>query len=201
MSNDALFYSHLGDIATISAGYPLRVSTDALKSGDIKLVQLKNTDIDKAIDWTDVLSVELPSKRDPQWLTNGDVLFAARGTRTLAYALANVPARSVCAPQFFVLSIKKTAKVSPHFLAWQINQKPAQAYLQKNATGSHVQNIRRSVLEDMPIIIPSQEKQRMIVDFWRMTQRERALLTRLIELRNTQLDALAVGLAPKNPEA
>lgn len=201
MSNDALFYNHLGDIATISAGYPLRVSADALKSGDIKLVQLKNTDIDKDIDWTDVLSVELPSKRDPQWLMEGDVLFAARGTRTLAYALANVPARSVCAPQFFVLSIKKTAKVSPHFLAWQINQKPAQAYLQKNATGSHIQNIRRSVLEGMPIIIPSQEKQRMIVDFWRMTQRERALLTRLIELRSTQLDALAVGLAPKNPEA
>jgi hypothetical protein len=201
MTNDAHIYVKLGDIARISAGYPLRGSAEILEPGEVRLVQLKNTTAFGGVDWTDVISVELPSKREPQWLTNCDVLFAARGTRTLAYTVADVPAKSVCAPQFFVLSVKNSAQVSPQFLAWQINQKPAQEYLQKNATGSHIQNIRRGVLEELTIAVPSQERQRMVVDFWQAAQRERAVLNRLIETRNAQLDALAAGLAPQSLEA
>jgi restriction endonuclease S subunit len=201
MLDDANFYITLGDAVTVTAGYPLRGSAEALKLGDVRLIQLKNTDPDSDIDWGDVSSVSLPSKREPNWLTDHDVIFAARGTKTLAYPLSHVPPKTVCAPQFFVLSIQEPEKLLPHFLAWQINQKPAQEYFQRNATGSHIQNIRRSVLEELTIVVPSKEKQMMIVAFWQAAQKERSLLKRLIESRNSQLEALAVSLAPKAKEA
>lgn len=83
----------------------------------------------------------------------------------------------------------------PEFLAWQINQKPVQEYLEKEATGSNVQNIRKSALEQMPIVLPPLEEQRLIVQFWRAAQREREILQQLIEATDVQLDAIAYRLA------
>ena len=128
------------------------------------------------------------------WLRDSDIIFSSRGTRTLAYPLLNTPPRAVCAPQFFVLRVRDTTNALPAFLAWQINQRPAQDHLQRNATGSYIRNIRRNVLEDLPIALPSVHEQLLIVDFWRAAQRERAIINKLIENRNEQLEAMALRL-------
>ena len=201
MDDDAIIYIKLGEAAKVSAGYPLRGAADALEPGDAHFIQLKNANPDDGIDWAVVSLVSLPSKRKRSWLTDHDVVFAARGTRTLAYPLSNVPPKTVCAPQFFVLSVQDPESLSPHFLAWQINQKPTQEYFRRNATGSYIQNIRRSVLEDLTIAVPPKDKQMMIVAFWQAAQRERSLLNSLMENRNSQLEALAAGLAPYGKEA
>lgn len=184
----------LADAARIASGYPLRSSAELLEPGDVHFVQIKNTSPDGDIDWSQVPQVSLPSKREPVWLSDDDVVFTSRGTRTLAYPLIGTPAKAVCAPQFFVLSVSDTAMLSPEFLAWQINQRPAQDYFQRTATGSYIQNIRREVIENLPITVPPIQQQRLIVKFWRAAQFERATLNRLIENRNNQLEALAIGL-------
>lgn len=184
----------LGQVARVSAGYPLRGSAGALLDGNVHFVQLQHVDTDADIDWSKVPRVSLPSKREPHWLTTNDLIFSARGTRTLAYPLPNVPSLAVCAPQFFVLSPKQPEKVLPEYLAWQINQRPCQEYLAQRATGTTIPNVRRQALEEMPIAIPPTEAQRTLVDLWRLSRSERALLSRLIENRKQQLDALAIGL-------
>lgn len=195
MSNEAYQSVKLGDAVKVASGYPIRGALEGLEPGDVNLVQLKHMSLDRDVDWTKVTpTIALPSKRDPVWLNDNDVLFASRGTRTLAYPLSNTPERTVCAPQFFVLSVETVSRLSPEFLAWQINQRPAQEYFQRNATGSIIQNIRRDVLENLPITIPPIREQRLIVEFWRAAQRERATLQQLIENRNNQLEALALGL-------
>jgi hypothetical protein len=194
MLDAATIYTRLASEVRIASGYPLRTSVELLEPGDVAFLQIKNTSTDVDIDWAGVPRVSLPSKREPIWLTDDDVVFTSRGTRTLAYPLVSTPPRAVCAPQFFVLSAKDTAALSPEFLAWQMNQKPAQDYFQRTATGSHIQNIRREVIEDLPIVIPPIHQQWLIVKFWRAAQLERATLNRLIENRNNQLEALAIGL-------
>ncbi len=186
---------HLKDLVAVAAGYPLRTAVEALGEGEVHFVQLKNVDAASGgVDWAQVPTVTLPSARQPEWLTDSDVIFSARGTRTYAYSLTSTPAKAVCAPQFFVLSVRDPGKISPEFLAWQINQRPAQDYFQRTATGSYIQNIRRQVLEDLPITVPPVHTQRLAVEFSRSAQRERALLNQLIENRNTQLEAFAMGL-------
>lgn len=185
----------LKDVAAVAAGYPLRTAVEVLGEGDVHFVQLKNVDVASgSVDWAQVPTVALPSARQPAWLTDSDVIFSARGTRTYAYALANTPAKAVCAPQFFVLTVREPGHISPDFLAWQINQRPAQDYFERTATGSYIQNIRRQVLEELPISVPPMQTQKLAVEFWRSAQRERAILNQLIENRNTQLEAFAMGL-------
>jgi restriction endonuclease S subunit len=113
--------------------------------------------------------------------------------------LGAAPFPAVCSPHFFVLRIRGGA-VEPRFLAWQINQAPAQEYLQREATGSHILNIRREVVERLEIAIPSLARQAAISAFAEGATREKRLLSALIENRQQQMNALAAGLRASNKE-
>ena len=185
----------LGSVSSISAGYPLRHSAEELAEGSISFVQLKNVCLERGIVWDEVAKIDLPSTRNQSWLSPNDVIFSARGSRTLAYPVINPPERAACAPHFYVISIRDHAELLPEFLAWQMNQKAAQDYLQREAAGSYILNIRRQVLEQLPIAIPPLREQELIVAYWRAAQRERLMLERLIETTDAQLGAIAMRLA------
>ena len=135
----------------------------------------------------------MPRARRVELLGRGDVIFSTRGARTYAVALGEVPFQTVCSPQFFVLRVRGSV-IEPEFLAWQINQAPAQEYLQREATGSHILNIRREVIERLKIAIPSRTRQVAIIAFADAAAREKRLLAGLIENRQQQMNALAAGL-------
>ncbi len=182
------------DIAAISAGFPLRGAVDALDEGDVRFVQMRNVRPDSGIDWPSVASVELPTKRAPVWLADGDILFAARGSNNYAFAIQDPLQKAVCSPHFFVLRVSKPRMLPPEFLAWQINQKPAQDYFQKTATGSYILNIRRRAVENLEIAIPSLHKQELIVKMHQTAIAEKQVLQALITSRNKQMEAIAADL-------
>lgn len=185
----------LSNVATISAGYPLRGAVDELDSGEVAIVQMRNVDADSGVNWSEVQRVALPSKRPPAFLAAGDIIFTTRGTRNFALALDTVAGEAVCSPHFFVIRVIDAHRIEPKFLAWQINQRAAQEYFQREATGSHILNIRREVIEALPVAIPPVETQHLIVALADAARAERAALTRLIDNRNQQLEAIALGLS------
>lgn len=185
----------LGDIAAISAGYPLRGAVDELEAGNVAVVQMRNVDLESGVNWSEVRRVALPSKRPPAFLDAGDIIFTTRGARNIAFALDAVEGEAVCSPHFFVIRVSDKSRIEPKFLAWQINQRAAQEYFQREATGSHILNIRREVIEAVPVTIPPVETQHVIVALADAARAERAALTQLIENRNQQIEAIALGLA------
>lgn len=166
---------------------------DEFPVGDIGVVQMRNVDPETGVDWAGVSRIELPPARRIEFLIPGDVIFSTRGARNYAVALGEAPFPAVCSPHFFVLRVRDAA-VEPRFLAWQINQGPAQEYLQREATGSHILNIRREVIERLEIAIPSLARQAAIVAFAEAAAREKRLLSTLIDNRQQQMNALAAGL-------
>lgn len=193
-TDTAYLRESLGDVSAISAGYPLRGSVDELTSGDVAIVQMRNVDTASGINWNDVQRIELPSKRPPAFLAPGDIIFTTRGTRNFALALDTVECQAVCSPHFFVIRISDANRITPAFLAWQINQRAAQEYFQREATGSHILNIRREVVEKLPVAIPPLATQLAIIELVDTAYAERAALTKLIENRNQQIEAIALGL-------
>ncbi|WP_374453571.1 restriction endonuclease subunit S [Phenylobacterium sp.] len=183
----------------VAAGHPLRGAVDDLQDGDVGVIQMRNVDPEVGVDWTGVARVRLPPGRRVDFLRGGDVIFSTRGGRNYAVALHEPPYAAVCSPHFFVLRTRTDA-VHPHFLAWQINQGPAQEYLKREATGSHILNIRREVVERLEIVIPPLERQAAIVAFAEAAAREKRLLSALIENRQQQINALAVGLRASDEE-
>lgn len=184
----------LGGLASIAAGYPLRGAVDALPPGDVAVIQMGNVHPETSVDWVAAQRIALPSKRSSNFLAPDDVIFTTRGTRNFALALGQIPGLAVCSPHFFVMRVSDPCRIIPAFLAWQINQRPAQEYFQREATGSYILNIRREVIENLPLAIPPVATQHIVVAFAEAARTERAALTRLIDNRNQQLEAIALGL-------
>jgi hypothetical protein len=189
----------LADVAEIAAGHPLRSAVDELPPGEVGVVQMRNADPEDGIDWSGVRRVELPPARRTELLTAGDVILSTRGGRNFAVAVGQPPCPAVCSPHFFVLRLR-TREIEPRFLAWQINQQPVQDYLQREATGTYILNIRREVVERLEIVVPPMAKQAAIVSFAETAARERQLLAALIDIRQQQMNALAGALRPTSKE-
>ena len=71
----------LGDIARVTAGFPFREGVASSSEGNAIVVQMKNVDAEHGVDWASVTRTNLPGKKEPDWLKEGDIIFAARGQR------------------------------------------------------------------------------------------------------------------------
>ncbi|MBN9370041.1 restriction endonuclease subunit S [Hydrogenophaga sp. YM1] len=185
--------SSLKALAEVRAGHPFRGSVPVAAHGKARVIQMRDISPDGEVAWANLSRADLGRGKPPDWLRDGDILFAARGTRNYAVCLSQTPPATVCAQYFFVLRCKAEGLL-PEYLAWHINRPPSQRYLRNNAEGTDQLSIRRPVLEDMPIAVPELARQRLLVDLAEAARQERQRLEALIRNRELQIDALAQGL-------
>ena len=187
----------LKQIATINAGYPFRGKIPEVPGSAMVAVQMKDVSLTEGIRWSDCLETELTGKREPDYLTTGDILVAARGSHNYAVqvdqALATIGKQAVAAPHFFVISLKKK-DILPEFLVWLLNQTPAQRYFEQNAEGTLTKSIRRSVLEDVPVVVPPLAKQRTIISMATTLRDEHKLIQKLVSNGERMMSAIAKDL-------
>ncbi|MDO6488046.1 restriction endonuclease subunit S [Colwellia sp. 6_MG-2023] len=190
---DANHDTRLGDIADIRSGHPFRGSIEPDVNGDVHVVQVRNTKATGEIIQDEVITTTLISKKQPDWLKTGDILFVAKGAKHYSALVEDLPKQTVCSPHFFLVRIKPAYKelVTPEFICWQLNQLPAQRYFQTTAEGSLYLSVRRQILEYVPITILPIDKQRQITAMHRCAVKEQKVLQQLIENRQQQLDAIA----------
>lgn len=190
---DAHKYDTLSKLASIAAGYPFRGKIDALPKGEVAVIQMRNADPEAGIDWASLSRVELPRPSTKSLLRPDDIILSTRGGRNFPYFIEKRTGLVVCSPHFFVIRVE-TSEILPQFLAWQLRQRPAQDYFTAGSTGSYILNLKRNVVEDLPITIPPMAEQQRIADLYTAAQAERKILTRLIENRNTEMNAIAQRL-------
>ena len=93
-------------------------------------------------------------------LRKGDILFIAKGQNNFA-VLFDKEYPSVATSIFFVIR-PDIKKVHPEYLTWYINQSVAQEYLHKGKEGTLITNINKQTLGELPIKLPTIEKQKYI---------------------------------------
>lgn len=184
----------LSAVAEIRAGHPFRGAVKEHPKGDVAVVQLRNVDPQIGVDWSNAVRTQIAVRRHTEWLANGDVIFAARGTRNFAVALSGDVPKAVCSPHFFVIQVADQNQIMPEFLAWQLNQAAAQRYFEQSSEGSNVQSIRRQVLGDLSLTIPPLPTQQSVVALNTRYQREQHVLRRLMVNRERQMQAVAQRL-------
>ncbi|MFD1009066.1 restriction endonuclease subunit S [Oceanisphaera ostreae] len=184
----------LCEIADIRSGHPFRGTIKQYENGDVKVVQVRDTEMTGEVNQHNMVETRLSTKKQPDWLQDGDVLFVAKGAKHYSVLVENVLERTVCSPHFFVVRLKPEFRdvVMPDFLCWQLNQQPAQRYFKATAEGSMYLSIRRQVLENVPIKVLKLEKQKQLAALHRCGVREQKVLQKLIENRQQQLGAIAI---------
>lgn len=191
---DTFNYMFLGELFSIEAGYPFRAGIKPDPQGDALVVQMRDVDPEQGIAWASLERTRLTGRRRPTWLKAGDVLFLARGNRNFAVLVTEPPAPTVCSPHFFLLrAIPGKTTVTPEYLAWLLNQEPAQAYFKRSAEGTSLGNIRREVLDKTPIPTPPAEVQQLIARLTRLLREEAETQRALAENRRLMEGLLAGG--------
>ena len=179
----------LKEIATVHSGYSIRGKIPEIPGGELKIIQMKDIDPEFGIDWDRVASINQVIRKKPDFLRENDIIFSGRGTKVFAVAADKPGIKTVAAPHFFVIK-PMNDMVNARFLAWYVNQKPAQIYLLKNAGSSAIINVTRQVLEELPVILPSLQDQLSITQYLAAARKEYRIAANLYRKRNQLISAL-----------
>lgn len=183
----------LSNIASISAGHPFRGRIPESIEGDARVVQIRDINEYDQVIWNDLIHTNITGRKQPDWLQQGDILFSARGQRNRATLIDKTEENAVCAPHFFIIRVTSEL-IEPAFLAWQLNQLPAQKYFLKSSQGSAVASIPRSLIAATPLFIPSLDKQRSIMAMAAAHVKEKQTLQAMIANRDMQMQGIANDL-------
>jgi restriction endonuclease S subunit len=170
------------DISTVQTGF----FTKPLGEGDVIYLQVKHFNelgqLQSALHG-DLLSAYISEKH---LLKDGDVLFAAKGSKNFAAVFENHNEPAVASTSFLVIRLTDK-KVLPQYLAWFLNSHATQTLLKSQAIGTSIPSISKHVLENLEIAVPSIEKQKAILQITKLRNKEKSLKQEIETLREKQI--------------
>ncbi|MGH8036125.1 MAG: restriction endonuclease subunit S [Stenotrophomonas sp.] len=184
----------LADIASVRQGHPFRGAIAEVSDGPVRVIQLKNVTASGLHEPHALLRTRLRPRKEPEWVRHEDVLLTARGNRPVAALLCSPPPDTVCTPHLYVIRVTSTCTVLPAFLAWQLNQPPAQEQLRRQSAGSRQKSVRKIAVEQLVLRLPPLAQQRRIVAIARAAQLECSRLEALIAARRQEIAAVTARL-------
>src|SRR5262245_14338321 len=184
LASDSMLY--LIDIATIRSGYLFRERIKPDASGQYLVVQAGDILPDAGFSGSSLVRVSLPDVKQSQFLEKGDVLFISRGPRKQAIAIAWPIENSIATSQFFVL--RPDERMLPEFLAWYINQRPAQRYIEEHSTGTSASLINLDAMKGLPVEAPPVETQARITKIHKLSLREKELMEAIQNKRRALIE-------------
>jgi len=175
----------------LMAGHPFREGIQNALDGETAVVQMKDVDPEKGLNNANLYRVHLTGRKQPDYLQRGDILFVGRGYRIFAVLVDKDLESTVAGSHFFIIRVKPNKHdVSPDYLVWYINHKQTQRYFSQHVAGTALPHINRSVLENLPVILPPLKVQDQIIKAHYCRLKEKALLETLIEKKKLLLDEL-----------
>lgn len=182
---------YIKQLVSLMAGHPFRGSIEHTPDGDVAVVQMKDVDPEDGLNDSNLYRVQVTGRKKPDYLQRGDILFIGRGNRIYAVLVDRDLKSTVAGSHFFILRVKaKGQGIRPDYLVWYINHSRAQRYFSQHVVGAALPHINRTVLENLPVIVPPLEVQEQIVNAHSCRLKEKALLERLIEKKKQFLDQL-----------
>jgi restriction endonuclease S subunit len=185
----------LPDVCTIHSGYTARGRLEGTDDGGVLTIQLGDISADGIIHPERLTRVQLEGLPDRYFVRAGDVVFRSRGERNTASVLDNRLREPALAVLPLLVLRPKIDVVMPEFLAWAINQPPAQRHFDLAARGTNIRMIPRSSLDDLNLEIPDIGTQEKIVAIDALAEQERALALLVAETRRKMLSMILVERA------
>jgi restriction endonuclease S subunit len=177
-------YNVLSDVATLISGLYCQPSPAA----DTYYLQavhfMENGELDSLIK----PQVKLDHRIERHLLKDEDVLFAAKGINNFAVAYKVEMGLAVASSSFIIIRLnEETRKIlTSEYLVWYINHTQKVKLFHQQKIGSTIPSISMKELSTLEIVIPSLEKQNLIVQIQRLRDKERQLELQL----TTQKDHL-----------
>lgn len=151
----------LGDLVDIHSGYLFRDGYVPDSESKHKAVQAKDIDLATRTMRVPDFCVHLSATPQPQhYIKENDILFLAKMNPLAIYIEHSQP--NLIASSYFFILHEKSDEILPTYLAWYLNQKPAQSYFRSVGQGSTILNVTKRDLMALSIPIPHPELQEKI---------------------------------------
>lgn len=187
----------LSRICTIQTGFTARGRLDPAEHGNVLALQLRDVAPNGSIAAKNLTCIYLDPVPEKYLVRTGDVVFRSRGERTTAAVIdASFPAPTVAVLPLMILRSDPEV-LSGAYLAWVINQEPAQRHFEESAQGTSLRMVSRSSLEDLKISVPSFATQQKILQLNALAERERDLAEQLTLKQHELIRRLLVERARK----
>ena len=159
-----------------------------------ELVYLQPKHFDEYGQLHTVLHSELMAKgiSEKHLLKEGDVLFAAKGTKNFAAVFENHNEPSVASTSFFVIRPTDN-NLLPKYLAWVLNSQKTQTLLKSQAIGTSIPSISKQVLENLELTVPIIDIQKAILQISRLRRQEKILQQQIEILRERQIQQIILN--------
>ena len=171
----------LSSLCEIQSGYTARTRLETTKKGGVPAVQLRDLKGEDEYDPTHAANYTLGPSFERYWAGNGDILFRSRGEKNTAVHVASGTGAAAIAILPLMVLRPDPDLIDSRYLAWYINQPPAQLHFDKCARGTRLRMIPKKCIDELEVPVPDLATQRRIVEIDMLAQRERALLSELAE--------------------
>jgi hypothetical protein len=168
------------ECAEVLPGYALKARAEHEPEGTCQVVMAKHISDCMSYRYLDEHELRMtPSGSPEKYLVHeGDVLFVSRGLRNCATVIESVPESTIASSTFYILRVNPA--IDPAYLAWCLNQPPAQAQIGQIRTGAGTPIVQRNVLGDIQIPVPPLNEQKRIAEFASLMAEELNLRNRLV---------------------
>jgi restriction endonuclease S subunit len=171
----------LKHISTIQTG----IYAQTVSSGTVVYLQAKHFNESGYFYDTVVPDLPLNNQTEKHLLNNGDIIFAAKGSKNFAAQYESKNGPCVASSTFLVIRLndKFRSEILSEYLVWFLNHSRTQDWLKIKARGSSIPSISKTELQDLEISVPSVEKQRRILIIDLLQKRERQLIKQIQALK------------------
>lgn len=184
----------LKEIADIRTGYSFRTKIESDLEGNVLVVQLRELSERNIIDITTAVRISMSEISENYLIQKKDLIFRSRGMDSTA-AIMNMDADNVIiSAPFQRIRIRKPLEIIPEYLLWYINSKEAQTYFTANKTGTSVSMISTAVLADLPVVVPSLEIQKQIIEINTLAVKEIELQEELIKKKKLLTETVLLNV-------
>lgn len=172
-------------LADLYTGFTIRESLDHIDTGDVKAIQIKDLPKDsRIIDTQAITSIDWHYDSKPQFLSYNSVLLVARGTPSAFVFKGTEKDRVVVSNPFIVINLKNDG-ILPDYLAWYIsNSQMAKSHFESNSTGIALPITTIKTVKELPVVLPSIDKQKHILALETQAILEAQVFKRLTLLRH-----------------
>jgi hypothetical protein len=176
----------LVDICAIQTGYTARGRLESVEQGGVLGLQLRDILPNGRVSTMSLVRTQVEGPFERYLARPGDVVFRSRGERNTAAVIEESIPEPVLALLPLMILRPDPAVLSGAYLAWAINQEPAQRHFEEEAQGTSLRMVSRSALENLEIAVPSFETQQKILRVDALAEQERELAEQLT-LKNYEL--------------
>ena len=175
----------VAECAEVLPGFALKARAEHEPEGTYQVVMARHLSDCMPYRYIDEHELRMTPAGSPEnyRVQKGDVLFISRGVRNCAAVIESVPEKTIASATFYIL--RALPVIEPAYLAWCLNQLPAQAQIGQIRTGAGTPIVQRNVLGDIQIPVPPLMEQKRIAEYAALTAAELDIRKKLLEATET----------------